>query len=64
MDKLFLVMVLNHLHDLGDLEDFEAIEQSDDLNNEEQTLLLLGQSDGLKWNQRDEIIKELSSEIS
>ena len=64
MDKLFLVMVLNHLHDLGDLEDFEAVEQSDDLDNEEQTLLLLGQSDGLKWNQRDEIIKELSSEIS
>lgn len=32
LDKLFLVMVLNHLHDLGDLEDFEAVEQSDDLN--------------------------------
>ena len=57
-------MVLNHLHDLGDLEEFETIKQSDDLNNEEQTLLLVVETHGLKWNQRDEIVKKLSLEIS
>ena len=62
--KLFLVMALNHLHDLGDLENFEAVEQPDDLNYEEQTLLLVHDTNGLKWNQRDEIVKKLALEIS
>ena len=57
-------MVLNHLHDLGDLEEFETIKQSDDLNNEEQTLLLVVETHGLKWNQRDEIVKKLALKIS
>jgi len=57
-------MALNHLHDLGDLENFEAVEQPDDLNYEEQTLLLVHDTNGLKWNQRDEIVKKLALEIS
>jgi len=54
---------LNYLHDFGDLEYFESIDQSDDLNYEEQTLLLIKIND-LKWNQRDEIAKKITFEIS